>query len=180
MHGLIHLELRQFVERGFGAAAWQELATRAGVGAEIYSPMATYPDEQIQRLVAEASAMTGLPVSKLLEDFGEHLVPRYLSVYGNLLKPDWRTLEVLENTEETIHRVVRLRQAGAEPPALRTERKSPTTVVLTYNSPRRLCAVARGIARGVAKKFGENLRISEPACMLRGEPACIIEFERVG
>lgn len=180
MHGLIHLELRQFVERGFGGAAWQELATRAGVAAEVYSPVASYPDDQVERLVTEASAMTGLPVSKLLEDFGEHLVPRYLSLYGNLLKPEWRTLEVLENTEETIHRVVRLRHPGAAPPSLCTERKSERVVVLTYSSQRRLCAVARGIARGVAKKFGEGLRMAEPRCMLRGDPTCVIEFERVG
>jgi hypothetical protein len=121
-----------------------------------------------------------LPATKLLEDFGEYLVPTYLSLYATLLKPGWRTLEVLENTEETIHRVVRLRHPGAAPPRLRTLRTSPTAVLLTYDSPRRLCAVARGIGRGVAKQFGEALRITDRLCMHRGDPSCEIVFERVG
>jgi hypothetical protein len=49
---------------------------------------------------------------------------------------------------------------------------------MTYDSPRRLCAVARGIARGVAKKFQEMLTIRDQRCMHRGDPACIIVFRR--
>ena len=128
MHGLIHMELQRFVEAGFGKEAWTTLAERAELGTEVFSPLVSYPDEQIVRLVLEAEKLTGLSAQKLLESFGEFLVPTYLSLYGKLLKPDWRTLEVLENTEETIHRVVRLRHAGALPPRLRTERTSPGEV----------------------------------------------------
>ena len=67
------------------------------------------------------------------------------------------TLDVIEHTEQTIHRVVRRRQPGALPPRLRTVRVGPKMVILTYDSPRRLCAVARGIARGVAARFAEAL-----------------------
>jgi hypothetical protein len=126
--------------------------------------------------VAEAEVMSGIPAATLLEGFGEFLVPTYLSLYGALLKPQWRTLEVLENTEETVHRVVRLRNPGAEPPRLRVRRIAVDQVELTYDSPRRLCAVARGIARGVAKKFSEGLQITDRRCMLRGDSACVILF----
>jgi hypothetical protein len=79
-------------------------------------------------------------------------------VYGPLLDSEWRTLDVIQHTEETIHRVVRMRQPGAAPPRLRVDRASPDEVAIHYDSPRRLCAVARGIVRGVAKHFGENGR----------------------
>ncbi len=83
---------------------------------------------------------------------------------------------MIEHTEETIHRVVRMRQPGAAPPRLHVERKSPDEVVLTYDSPRRLCAVARGITRGVAKKFEERITITDRACMLSGASKCLISF----
>jgi len=175
---MIHLELQKFVESKLGAQGWATLLARANLASEVYTPLATYPDEQLVALVSEAEALSGLPAKTLLEAFGEFLVPTYLSVYGKLLKPDWRTLEVLEHTEETIHRVVRMRHEGASPPRLRTERTGPNEVVMTYDSPRRLCAVARGIARGVAKKFQEGLTIDDRRCMHRGDPQCVIAFRR--
>jgi predicted hydrocarbon binding protein len=178
MHGLIHLELQKFVEERFGAKAWAELIRRAGLAAEIYTPLRSYPDEQMLALVGEAVAMTGFTATSLLEEFGETLVPTYLSIYGNLVKPEWRTLEVIEHTEETIHRVVRMRHAGAEPPRLRAKRTQPNEVVLTYDSPRRLCAVARGIVKGVAKQFKEMVTIDERKCMHKGDPACVIVFRK--
>src|SRR5262245_53177992 len=180
MHGLIHLELQKFVESKFGTAAWVTLLARAKLESEVYTPLATYPDEQMLALVREAESLSGLPATTLLEAFGEFLVPTYLSVYGSLLKPDWRTLDILERTEETIHRVVRKRHEGASPPRLRAERTAPNEVVMTYDSPRKLCAVARGIARGVAQKFDETLTIEDRRCMHRGDPECVIAFRREG
>ena len=52
-------------------------------------------------------------------------------------------------------------------------------VTLAYASPRKLCAVARGIGRGIATHFGETLSIRESSCMHRGAPACIISFRVV-
>jgi predicted hydrocarbon binding protein len=129
-------------------------------------------------LVGEAVTMTGVTATALLEQFGEALVPTYLSLYGNLLKAEWRTLEVIEHTEETIHRVVRMRHEGAQPPRLRAERTRPNEVVLTYDSPRKLCAVARGIVKGVAKQFKETVTIDERKCMHKGDPACVIVFRK--
>ena len=178
MHGLIHLELKRFVEERFGAKAWDELTRRAGLASEIYTPLRSYPDEQMLSLVTEAVTMTGFTARSLLEEFGEALVPTYLSIYGNLVKPEWRTLEVIEHTEETIHRVVRMRHAGAEPPRLRAERTKPNEVVLVYDSPRKLCAVARGIVKGVAKQFKEMVTIDETKCMHDGDPACVMTFRK--
>src|SRR4051812_36680220 len=101
MHGLIHLELQKFVTQNFGQAAWAELTQRAGVGAEVYTPLGSYPDEHMAALVSEGCKLTGLSATELLERFGEFLVPAYLSLYGSLVAPGWRTLDMLENTEET-------------------------------------------------------------------------------
>ncbi len=174
MHGIIHLELRKFVEAGYGHGAWHGLLAKAGLDAEVYTPLRAYPDEQIVALVTAASEATGRPTSELLEAFGEFLVPTYVGLYGSLLDPSWRTLDVIEHTEETIHRVVRRRQPGAAPPRLHVERTGAHEVLIHYDSQRRLCAVARGIANGLARHFGESIGITDPKCMHRGDPKCII------
>jgi predicted hydrocarbon binding protein len=174
MHGLIHLQLQRFVESRHGAEVWRELNRRAGLESRVITALQSYPDEDMTRLVTEAVGLTGVPAADLLEAFGQFLAPAYLSVYSSLVKPDWRTLELLENTERTIHRVVRVRQPGATPPVLSVERTSDTEVLVTYGSHRRLCAVARGIIRGVAAHYREQVYINERTCMLRGGDACRI------
>jgi len=177
MHGIIHLELHNFVKSQYGEDALRQVLARAEQSSTVITPLQSYPDADLVAMVVAASELTGRPATKLLEAFGEFLVPTYVGLYGALLKPTWRTLDVIERTEETIHRVVRRRQPGALPPRLRTVRVGPKMAILTYDSPRRLCAVARGIARGLASRFGEQLTITDIECMHRGDPACIISFE---
>jgi len=174
MHGIIFKELESFVEAGFGKEAWPGLLQESGIGPKIYLPVQAYPDEEIVSLVATASKVTGIGADELLEKFGAHLVPTYLKLYGHLLDKSWRTLDVIENTEETIHKVVRLKNPGAAPPALVARRVSDTRVDITYTSKRRMCAVARGICNGVAAQFGEKITIDEPRCMHRGDNSCEI------
>jgi hypothetical protein len=116
----------------------------------------------------------------LLEEFGEAVAPRLLDLYGGHLRPEWRTLEVLENTEQAIHTLVRLRNPGAAPPALWVSRAGPDRVTIRYASPRRLCAVAKGIVRGLARRHRETVEVTEESCMLRGADACLIGVRRVG
>ncbi|HSQ61864.1 MAG TPA: heme NO-binding domain-containing protein [Polyangiaceae bacterium] len=175
MHGMIFGRLKQFVEAQMGAEAWPALLAAAGIGDKIYLASSAYPDEEIVALVQAASAKTGLPIPGLLEAFGEYLVPAYLGMYGHLVKPDWRALDLIEHTEETIHKVVRVRNPGALPPVLHTTRISPTELRLEYASKRRLCPVARGIMKGVAAHYKERLDVTESACMLAGAPKCIMQ-----
>jgi hypothetical protein len=180
MHGIIHLELQRFVVERHGEEAWRSVVGKAGLTGEIFTPLRSYPDGQLVALVGAAVELTSADPTLLLEAFGEYLVPRFIALYGKLLKPEWRTLDVLEHAENTIHRVVRLREPGASPPRLQTQRLGPNVVSMTYDSPRRLCAVARGIARGVAAQFGQQLSIADPRCMLRGDPACVMVFTLEG
>ena len=107
-------------------------------------------------------------------DFGAFIVPSLLSLYKPLVKKDWKTLDLIEHTEETIHKVVRLQNPGAAPPALIVKRLSPREVVITYTSQRKMCGIAKGIAKGIAAHFHEKITIGETTCMLRGDPSCVI------
>jgi len=85
---------------------------------------------------------------------------------------------VIERTEQNIHKAVRLKNPGANPPALVCRRTSPEEIVIQYASPRKLCPVAKGIVRGVAKHDQEPIVLTEPRCMLTGSPSCTIVVRR--
>jgi hypothetical protein len=100
-----------------------------------------------------------------------------------LIPREWKTIDVIDKTEETIHTVVREQTPGAKPPVLHTIRRSVDEVVLIYGSPRKLCAFAIGIARGVANHYNEAIEITQTKCMNYGAPHCEIVFckgEKVG
>ncbi|HEY8232729.1 MAG TPA: heme NO-binding domain-containing protein, partial [Vicinamibacteria bacterium] len=179
MHGVIFLELRKFVGARLGEGAWDDLIRQSGLGASIYLAAKDYPDAEAHKLVEAACSVSGRSSGELLEDFGEFVVPDLLQFYGSQLDPAWKTLDVIENTEETIHKVVRRRNPGVKPPELRCERPSPDEVVVRYTSARRMCALAKGICTGLAVYFGERIAISESACMLAGAPECRISVRRL-
>ena len=167
-------QFRQYVTDRLGRDAWFPLAESAGVPPENHRLDGLYPDEQIVALVLAASRLTGQPLAQVLEDFGIFIAPALLRVYAPLIDPAWRTLDVIEHTEDTIHTVVRARMEGAAPPALLARRVSPAEVQIDYRSTRGLCSLAEGIARGMAIHFGEAVDVDQPECVHRGDERCLI------
>lgn len=175
MHGMIFSELHEFSDEALPPGAWDEMMREAGIPHAFYARQATYPDAELTALVAAASKLAQRPASAILESFGEFIAPRLLAGYPQVVDPAWRTLEVIENTEAVIHTVVRATTPWAQPPVLRVQRKSPTELTIHYGSQRRLCFLAKGIARGIARSFGEQIEMVETACMHHGAPGCVIE-----
>lgn len=177
MHGIIFSELKKYVDTKLGGNAWSNLQKESRVGAKTYLAIQEYPDQEAVSLVSTASRITGKSVPAILEDFGEFIAPDLIGMYKGLIKPGWKTIDLIKNTEETIHKIVRLKNPGAKPAELKCSSPSPDEVVITYSSPRKMCSVAKGIAKGVAKHYNERILISEPACMLKGSPSCKISIK---
>ncbi len=178
MHGLILSELKKFVLSTTGPTGWTALLERAGLPGRVYLPRGVYADAEVAGIVRAAAAEGGLDEASVLEEFGRFLVPNLLAAYEAHVRPGWRTLDLLANAEETIHRVVRMRNPRADPPELSCEVLGADAVRIVYASPRRLCALARGIVRGIAEHYRERVEIAETGCMRAGAPACTLEVRK--
>ncbi len=161
MHGLIHAELERFVETSYGAEAWKTVLNEAGLGEKVYLPGLTYADHEAAAIVSATSQFTNTPAAELLERFGQFLAPTLINIYEHLIQPGWKTMDLLLHTEETIHKVVRQRKFGPQPPRLQFEQTGPNTLNFNYDSPRQMSALGKGIIRGVAKHYGEKVEIEE-------------------
>jgi len=179
MQAIIFAELKKYAEARLGTDAWRPLLREAGVTRSVYAPGQDYPDAEAGAIVAAASKRTGLEPDAILQDYGEFIAPDLLRLYRHLIQPSWRSLDLIEHTEETIHKAVRRDSPGAHPPQLKCTRKSPDEVVVHYSSPRRMCGAAKGIIRGVGRHYGNRLSLAEPTCMLKGGAECQIAVKRL-
>ena len=178
MHGIVLMELKKHVEQAYGPQTWSALLIAAGLPGTIYNAMGEYPDEEVLAIVGAACEATGKSADEVLEGFGRFLVPDLVATYGFLVQPGWDALDLIANTEKTIHTVVRTRD-GATPPVLEVTRQGPDALSLRYSSSRQLCALAKGIAKGVGDFYETPLEVAETTCMHRGAPHCQLEISRV-
>jgi predicted hydrocarbon binding protein len=174
MHGVIFLEFNRFVDATLGADAWKGAIEDAGLSHAVFLPTQLYPDADLLSLVSSICRKSGREACAVLEEFGTYIVPSLASLYAALIDGNWTLLDMLEQTEATIHRVVRIRAAGAAPPQLKARRVAPNEVEILYTSDRKMCAFARGIVRGLSKLYEEPADVTEPDCMHRGSAACRI------
>ena len=172
MHGSIFVELREYIGATYGAGHWEGVLDASGIGYKEYAANQVYSDLEAVRIVAAAADRTGKPLHELLEDFGEFLATSLIERFVALIDPAWKTLDLLEHVEETIHTVIRGSSAKADPPRLRCRRISRTEVVVEYDSPRKMCSLAKGLIQGLARFYGDSIVLEETACMLKGDAAC--------
>ena len=180
MHGTLCAELQRFVSERWDEGRWSAIKRTANVERDEYDPLATYPDAEFMALVRATADLNGTPPGQFLRDFGTFIGPALIRLYWGAVQPQWRTLDLIENTENTIHRVVRLNNPDASPPQLVARRIADDLVEVTYKSRRRMCDLAKGIAAGVAAFYEERIEIDDRTCMLRDDPVCRFVIRLVG
>jgi hypothetical protein len=172
VHGLIFVSMRDYLVAEHGAAKEQEVMASE----PFFFVSEAYPDEQFAALLDRACRLTGTPRPKLLHAFGVFTAEKtfarlYPALFG--LFPTARSF--LLNVESSIHEVVRVAMPDAQPPQLDISEAQEGAVSITYTSPRRLCALLRGLVEGTARHYREKARIEELACTDRGDDACRFE-----
>jgi hypothetical protein len=170
MHGTIFTLLKRYVQTQYDHSTWVKLTELAGLEKADFDSKSVYPDAHMYALVGHAAEQTGIPANELHEKFGEYLVPDLLYMYQKLLRPEWKTLEMLEHTEAVMHTHVRREHAENSPPVLDVKRINENEVIIDYVSPRRMGGLAVGIVRGLAVYFDEADRIDvQPTTSEDGE-----------
>jgi len=118
MHGLILVQLQKFAQQTIGPQQWREASAKAGLNHQTFSAGSVYEDSQAIEQIALASSILGIPVDQVVESFGIFLSKELIRLYQRVIKPEWKTLDIIENTETFIHSAVRAGNPGAVPPVL--------------------------------------------------------------
>jgi hypothetical protein len=173
MKGVVFDLLEQAVVQEHGEDAWDDLLHRSGlVGA--YTTLGSYPDEDLGRLVAQASATLGIPDQDVIRWFGRKALPLLAASYPEFFTPHATTRSFLFTLNDIIHPEVRKVYPGADVPWFAFSQDAEGRIVMGYDSHRRLCAFAEGLIQGAADHYSETAAIDQPTCMLRGDASCTL------
>lgn len=181
MYGVIFDFLRDYVIKNHGGKpTWEALLKANGYGYKIFFPTIEYADAEIVALASTASTALNVPLPDVLEDFGSFVAGRLLSFYNMYIDQEhWKSFEIIENAGGCIHHAIHRHNPTRKPPKISAKRINPDELIINYQSQRKMCAVLRGIVRGLGEHFKEVLTIQESQCMLDGFDECIFHVNRM-
>jgi heme-NO-binding protein len=169
VHGLIFASLRDYLHTEHGAS----VAHAVTAGEPQYTLSEAYPDEQFLALLERACEQTGLDLEAFLFEFGVFTAATtFARLYSVLFRLSPTARDFLLTVETPIHDTVRVTMPDARPPELKVADLGEAGLEILYTSPRRVCAMLRGLVEGTARVYDEHVDIAEPECMHRGDPAC--------
>ena len=169
MHGLIFASFRDYLLTEHGGRVTNHVLA----GEPQYTLSEAYPDEQFLALLERACERTELPLDELLFEFGVFTAATtFARLYAPLFKASPSAREFLLTVETPIHDVIRVALPDARPPQLALTDFGSDGLEIVYTSPRRICALLRGLVEGTGRIYGETLEQEELECMHHGAPAC--------
>jgi hypothetical protein len=178
MHGSMFFLMKEFIVSNYGNETWMELTKKTGVDS-LYDIHKNYPASEMFLIIKAVTDHTGLSESIIKEKLGAHLVPMLLTMYKAHIRPEWKTFEMLENTELVMHKAVRKQENEAKPPILNVSRVHDKLLIIDYYSKRKMASLAIGIIKGIAEFYNESEKINVvPMCDQDDERVQIrIEFK---
>lgn len=172
MKGIVFNLLEEAVSKEFGEATWDRLLDDAGLDGA-YTSLGSYDDAEALGLVDAASKALQIPPEDVLRWFGRRAMPMLVTRYPQFFGPHTTARTFLLTLNSLIHPEVRKLYPGATPPVFDFDTSDSTTLVIGYNSARRLCALAEGFMQGAADHYGEQAQITQPTCMHHGADKCV-------
>lgn len=176
MKGIVFNLLEEAVSGDFGEATWDHLLDEAGLDGA-YTSLGSYDDAEVVRLVEVASRALQIPPQDVLIWFGRRAMPLLVKRYPQFFGGHATARSFLLTLNSLIHPEVRKLYPGATPPVFDFDTSDSETLVIGYNSARRLCALAEGFMQGAAEHYGEQAQVRQSHCMHDGADKCVFHVQ---
>lgn len=181
MHGLIFVTWEKYLAERFGTRLLHTYRSSIGETAAS-APIANrlYDDATLLAGVGAASKLTHVDADTLLREYGRYFIVNgltsHLCAYILQQVNDGRDLLLkMRSSHAQISRTAEM----VTPPIFEYEVFSTNAdaLILSYDSPRKLCSVLYGAIEGAAERFNEQVHINERTCMKKGAAACRFELQ---
>ena len=176
MKGIVFNLLEEVVREHHGEAAWDDLLNAAQVSG-CYTSLGSYPDVEVDKLVLAASGALSKAPAEVLRWFGREAMPRLAKRYPAFFLAHRSVRPFVLSLNSIIHPEVHKLYPGAHCPHFSFENEAKDGAVLIgYQSPRKLCALAHGFIEGAAAHYREPAQIEHLYCMHHGDAKCVLRM----
>ncbi len=179
MHGFFFEELLKFVRTHWNLNTEKKLLSMSGLSHRHYTSKRYYADEEMVMLLLNLSKLVKMSVSDILHEFGEFIVPSYFKRYEKYFSQHSTLFDFLKAFEETTHRYVRAHTQGNPPEIKFLGFEADNIAAISYFSERKLCDLAKGMLKGFASLYNEEIEVTERRCLLKGAPHCELVLTKI-
>ncbi len=162
MKGVVFTEFLDMIDDKFGYETTEtiiensigELSTGGA-----YTAIGTYPHSEIIALVVSLSNHTNIPVSQLVQVFGEHLLGQFAKNYRIFFDNVKDVFSFLKSIDNHIHVEVKKLYPDAELPRFECFHPddAPNKLAMIYTSERAMSDLAAGLIDGTIKYYNESI-----------------------
>ena len=177
MKGIVFIAFNQMIEDNIGIDMWERLLAESRPDSEgIYTSVTEYPDSELFNMVGLLSDIVNVPVSTLVEQFGDYLFTVLNTKYPMFSAQEKDFFGFIKSIDGVIHKEVRKLYDSPSLPSLECTQIDAATLDINYQSPRKLCFLAEGLIRGAAKHYGVNYVLSHKVCMHDDNDHCLLRL----
>jgi len=167
MQGFVFYQFQEYVQQSFGLDVWSELIEEVGVQGKNYTLFTHYPTAEFKALVQSLSKHTKRPFQDILEDFGIYAAPKVWQVCKEMIPSRWSLTDLLLNITDFTHHLLARAVSGTHKLfPIRSEKTSQDEITLHYELPHTMCAMSKGLIRGLATLYGTKIAITESDCQV--------------
>ena len=160
MKGIVFTEFLEMVEQRFSPEIADRLIDESDLpSGGIYTAVGTYEHTEIVTMVSKLSEISGLPISVLINAFGQYLFGRFYALYPHFFEGVNRSLDFLGRIEDVIHVEVKKLYPDAQLPRFDIVRLDEQSLIMTYHSDRHLGDLAEGLIQSCIAHFGETIDV---------------------
>jgi methyl-accepting chemotaxis protein len=154
MKGVLPKLAQEYVQKTFGEEIYS--AMQEEMGAPVFLPGDSYPDQVLRQMAEFAAAKSGRTVREFFIDLGRYTVIRFNELYPGYFKKD--SLKEFYLRMNDVHAQLTKAQPGIKPPKFTYEDKGDV-LFMNYRSSRGLFEYFEGILLGAADFKGERVKI---------------------
>lgn len=181
MRGVYLVQLNKYISQKYGKEHWKEYLKKINVSEnKLYFSNNHYDEAEFINLIKEILIKTGQTREQFLESFGKFMCLFFLESYKIFIKPEWKTLDVLEHIEEYNRNILQAGGTDELAGKFKCKRIDPANLQIIYNSPRRMCSSVIGLIKGLSDHFKEQTIIQQSRCILQGDQECHFLVSLVG
>lgn len=166
MKGVIFCEFLEMVEDQHSYDVVDAILVKANFEHKgAYTAIDNYPAEEMMTLIANLEELTNQKPQIILESLGHRLFNFFRRDYPHFFHSDQHPFTFLTHIESYIHVEVKKLYPTAELPTFTTINQTENTLVLKYQSERKLYHLAKGLIEALLKfyKYEGNVQLDVDA-----------------